>query len=131
MSFLLSYLHGRFILPFDRATHALDLLAEAGMKKPNISGGEPFFQPKYMGDVFEYCKEVLHLESCSVVTNGSKVTEKWLDTYGQYLDMIAISCDSFDVRQISSKDAQRTVLPRRTSTRYLRWRGGQRKGGSW
>jgi radical S-adenosyl methionine domain-containing protein 2 len=31
-----------------------------------------------------------------VVNNGSKVTEKWLDTYGQYLDVMAISCDSFD-----------------------------------
>lgn len=36
------------------------------------------------------------MESRSVVTNGSKVTESWLDTYGKYLDIMAISCDSFD-----------------------------------
>jgi radical S-adenosyl methionine domain-containing protein 2 len=66
------------------------------MKKLNISGGEPFLKPQYIGEIFRYCKEELHIESCSVVNNGSKVTEKWLDTYGRYLDIMAISCDSFD-----------------------------------
>ncbi len=31
-----------------------------------------------------------------MVNNGSEVTEKWLDTYGKYLDFMAISIDSFD-----------------------------------
>ncbi|KAF8435485.1 radical SAM enzyme [Boletus edulis BED1] len=86
-----------YILPLDEGKRALRLLADAGMKKLNISGGEPFLQPAYLGEVFKFCKEELHIESCSVVCNGSKVTEKWLDTYGEYLDLIAISCDSFDV----------------------------------
>ncbi|KAG8215684.1 hypothetical protein J3R82DRAFT_7558 [Butyriboletus roseoflavus] len=85
-----------YILPLDDAKYALRLLANAGMKKLNISGGEPFLQPRYIGEVFKYCKEELYLESCSVVNNGSKVTENWLDTYGKYLDVMAISCDSFD-----------------------------------
>lgn len=66
------------------------------MIKLNISGGEPFLQPEFIGEVFKFCKVELHLESCSIVNNGSKVTEKWLDTYGKYLDVMAISCDSFD-----------------------------------
>lgn len=66
------------------------------MVKLNISGGEPYLQPDFIGEIFRFCKNELHLESCTVVTNGSKVTEKWLDTYGQYLDIMAISCDSFD-----------------------------------
>ncbi len=66
------------------------------MKKLNISGGEPFLKPDFIGEVFRFCKEDLHLESCSVVNNGSKVTEQWLDKYGRYLDVMAISCDSFD-----------------------------------
>ena len=86
-----------FILPTEEAKRGLRMLAEAGMKKLNISGGEPFLQPTYIGEVFKFCKEELKIESCSVVTNGSKVTEKWLDCYGQYLDIMAISCDSFDV----------------------------------
>ena len=66
------------------------------MKKLNISGGEPFLKPDFIGEIFRFCKEELFLESCTVVNNGSKVTEKWLDTYGKYLDVMAISCDSFD-----------------------------------
>ncbi|KIJ62489.1 hypothetical protein HYDPIDRAFT_94583 [Hydnomerulius pinastri MD-312] len=85
-----------FMLPLDEAKRGLRLLTDAGMKKLNISGGEPFLQPRYIGEVFKFCKEELGIESCSVVNNGSKVTEKWLDTYGQYLDVMAISCDSFD-----------------------------------
>ncbi|KAF9221181.1 radical SAM enzyme [Gyrodon lividus] len=85
-----------FILPLEEAKRGLRLLADAGMKKINISGGEPFLQPRYIGEIFKYCKEELGIEACSVVNNGSKVTEKWLDTYGQYLDVMAISCDSFD-----------------------------------
>lgn len=65
------------------------------MKKLNISGGEPFLTPQFIGEIFRFCKEELNLDSCSVVNNGSKVTEKWLDTYGRYLDVMAISCDSF------------------------------------
>jgi radical S-adenosyl methionine domain-containing protein 2 len=65
------------------------------MLKLNISGGEPFLNAKYIGEVFKFCKEELQLESTSVVCNGSKVTEKWMDEYGQYLDVMAISCDSF------------------------------------
>ncbi|KAH8114483.1 hypothetical protein DFH11DRAFT_221112 [Phellopilus nigrolimitatus] len=84
------------ILPLDEAKKAMRMLAAAGMKKLNISGGEPFLQAKFMGELFKFCKEELGLESCSVVNNGSKVTEKWLDTYGKYLDFMAISIDSFD-----------------------------------
>ena len=83
------------ILPLEEAKRGLRLLADAGTKKLNISR-EPFLKPTFIGEVFRFCKEELKLESCSVVNNGSKVTEKWLDTYGQYLDVMAISCDSFD-----------------------------------
>lgn len=85
-----------FILPLDKAKVGLRLLCEAGMKKLNISGGEPFLNPKYIGEVFKFCKEELNLESTTVVCNGSKVTEKWMHEYGQYLDIMAISCDSFN-----------------------------------
>ncbi|KAJ3504135.1 hypothetical protein NLJ89_g8101 [Agrocybe chaxingu] len=85
------------ILPLDEAKRGLRMLADAGMVKLNISGGEPFLKPTSIGEVFKFCKEELRLESCSIVNNGSKVTEKWLDTYGQYLDVMALSCDSFDI----------------------------------
>lgn len=84
------------ILPLPRAKHGLLLLSLSGLRKLNISGGEPFLQPTFIGELFKYAKEELRVESCSVVNNGSKVTEGWLDRYGRYLDVMAISCDSFE-----------------------------------
>ena len=78
------------------AKKAMSLLKQAGMKKINFAGGEPFMNPDFLGELVTYCKKTLHLESVSLVTNGSKVTDKWLGTYGTDLDIMAISCDSFD-----------------------------------
>ncbi|MCJ1467396.1 hypothetical protein MMC07_006020 [Pseudocyphellaria aurata] len=66
------------------------------MKKLNFVGGEPFIVAKHLGDLVKYCKDDLSLESVSIVTNGSKVTSQWLDEYGKYVDIIAVSCDSFN-----------------------------------
>jgi len=84
------------ILPLEQIKEGLNLLAQRGMKKINFAGGEPFLQPKILGAMAKYCKEELGLDSVSIVSNGSKITEKWLDQYGQYVDIIALSCDSFD-----------------------------------
>ena len=66
------------------------------MVKINISGGEPFLQPTFIGDIIKYCKKDLKLQSTGIICNGSKVTISWLDTYGEYLDIMGVSCDSFD-----------------------------------
>lgn len=81
-------------LPLAEAERGLRLLAEAGMKKMNFAGGEPFLYPKYLGALCRYCKEDLGLESVSIVSNGTKVIEKWLNEYGAFVDILAISCDS-------------------------------------
>ena len=36
------------------------------------------------------------MESVTIVSNGSKITEKWMEEFGYYLDIMAISVDSFD-----------------------------------
>ena len=82
--------------PLPNAKRAMLLLKEAGMRKVNFAGGEPFLLPKFLGPLAQYCKATLHLESVSIVTNGSKVTESWLAEYGKYIDIMAVSCDSFD-----------------------------------
>ncbi|KAF2876390.1 hypothetical protein BDV95DRAFT_625644 [Massariosphaeria phaeospora] len=74
----------RFILPIDKAKEGLRLLKEAGMLKLNIAGGEPFLHPKFLSEVLRYCKEEL------------KIREKFLREHCQWLDILAISCDSFD-----------------------------------
>ena len=35
------------------------------------------------------------MKSVTVVTNGSKVTAEWMREFGYYLDILAVSCDSF------------------------------------
>lgn len=104
----------------DEAKRGLVLLKNAGMRKLNFAGGEPFLYPKYLGmsqilrsleeecnvrvlasnpdlgELVEFGKQVLALESVSIVSNGSLIKKSWLQQYGAHLDILAISCDSFD-----------------------------------
>jgi radical S-adenosyl methionine domain-containing protein 2 len=62
----------------------------------NFSGGEPFLHPEHLGKMVEYCKRDLALESVSIVTNGSLIRDSWFERYGAFLDILAVSCDSFE-----------------------------------
>lgn len=85
-----------YMLPLAHSKRGLKLLKEAGMRKVNFAGGEPFLYPRFLASMVVYCKEELHLESVSIVTNGSLVKEKFLRDYGKYIDILAVSCDSFN-----------------------------------
>ncbi|KAK3089948.1 hypothetical protein FSP39_007889 [Pinctada imbricata] len=87
-----------FILPLEEAKRGLILLKDEGMEKVNFSGGEPFLVKRgsFLGELVRFCKQELNLPSVSIVSNGSLITEKWFQTYGEYLDILAVSCDSFD-----------------------------------
>lgn len=85
-----------FNLPIEDAKRGLALLKAAGMKKINFAGGEPFLYNSFLGAMIAFCKEELHLESVSIVTNGSLVDEVFLTKYGPYIDILAVSCDSFN-----------------------------------
>ncbi|KUI65263.1 Radical S-adenosyl methionine domain-containing protein 2 [Cytospora mali] len=84
------------VASLEDAKQALALLKHAGMKKVNFAGGEPFGNPKFLGDLVQFAKQALKLESVSIVSNGSLIREPWLRKYGPYLDILAISCDSFN-----------------------------------
>ncbi|KAI9143363.1 radical SAM domain-containing protein [Paraphysoderma sedebokerense] len=81
-------------LPIESAKHGIKLLQEAGMLKINFAGGEPFLYPRYLGQLCQFSKS-LGL-AVSIITNGSKVTKKWLKDWGEYVDILGVSCDSFD-----------------------------------
>ena len=68
------------------------------MRKINFSGGEPFIveRGKFVGEMVRYCKEDLGLESVSIVSNGSLIKKHWFKSYGHCLDILAVSCDSFN-----------------------------------
>lgn len=48
------------------------------------------------GQLVLFAKQELNLESVSIVSNGSLIKRAWLRQYGRYLDILAVSCDSFD-----------------------------------
>ena len=75
---------------------ALRLLKDSGMRKINFAGGEPFLYPALLATLVEYCKVELGLESVSVISNGTKINEKWLVKNAEYIDVLGVSCDSFD-----------------------------------
>jgi radical S-adenosyl methionine domain-containing protein 2 len=79
-----------------QAKEALSKLAAEGMKKLNFAGGEPLLYPRFVGALAEFCKKDLGLESVSVVSNGSKVKESFFEKYAAFIDIFAVSCDSFD-----------------------------------
>ncbi|KAI0865331.1 hypothetical protein F4860DRAFT_527013 [Xylaria cubensis] len=74
----------------------LRLLKEAGMRKINFAGGEPFLYPKELAMLCRFCKEELELESVSIITNGTKVTKEWMEENGRFIDVLGVSCDSFN-----------------------------------
>ncbi|XP_078245356.1 S-adenosylmethionine-dependent nucleotide dehydratase RSAD2 isoform X2 [Pogona vitticeps] len=109
-----------FVLPLEEAERGLRLLKEAGeraserpsrpggggaaalallagMEKINFSGGEPFLHQRgeFVGKLVQFCKQELKLPNVSIVSNGSMIKERWFKHYGKYLDILAVSCDSF------------------------------------
>jgi len=80
----------------EKAQRVLRGLEALGMRKLNFSGGEPFLHPKELGELVMFCKRELHLESVSIVSNGSKITHQWFKRFGPFLDILAVSCDSFN-----------------------------------
>jgi radical S-adenosyl methionine domain-containing protein 2 len=62
---------------WDVAEKGLTLLKDAGMRKTNFAGGEPLLYPKLLGPSVEFCKDELCVESALIVTNGSRVTERF------------------------------------------------------
>ncbi|KAH3716431.1 hypothetical protein DPMN_059154 [Dreissena polymorpha] len=56
------------------------------MRKINFSGGEPFIVKKgaFVGKLVKFCKQTLGDESVSIVSNGSLVSERWFEQYGDF-----------------------------------------------
>ncbi|KAL1983479.1 hypothetical protein VTN96DRAFT_10300 [Rasamsonia emersonii] len=81
---------------FENMQRGLWMLRRAGMKKINFAGGEPLLYPQLLSKLVAFCKKELGLESVSIVTNGSKLTERFMADAARYIDIIAVLCDSFD-----------------------------------
>ncbi|KAK7018335.1 hypothetical protein R3P38DRAFT_2982267 [Favolaschia claudopus] len=80
----------------DDMKRGLRLLRDAGMRKINFAGGEPFLYPKELAMLCRFCKEELGLESVSIITNGTRVREGWMRVNARWIDVLGVSCDSFN-----------------------------------
>ena len=77
------------------AIRIVRMLPQAGFKKINFAGGEPMLYPGLDG-------VIRAAKACgmttSIVTNGTRVTGKWLEGMSGHLDWLALSMDSVDPR---------------------------------
>ena len=87
---------GTTCLPQSDSTRLITLIAEAGVRKINFAGGEPTLCP-WLPELICHAKSLGLITS--VVTNGSRITEAWLDNLAGRLDILAISIDSVDAER--------------------------------
>ena len=69
----------------------VESLSEAGFQKINFAGGEPTLCP-WLPDLIRRAKELGLITS--IVTNGSRISEEWLESVKESLDWVALSIDS-------------------------------------
>jgi radical S-adenosyl methionine domain-containing protein 2 len=69
------------MLSLQGAKKGLSLLKQAEMRKLNFVSGEPFLYPKFISELAKYCKDDIHIESVSIVTNGSLVKPNFFNAY--------------------------------------------------
>lgn len=80
-------------LPQADSIHLISLIAHAGFQKVNFAGGEPTLI-SWLPLLIHHAKEMGL--TTSVVTNGSRITEEWLDGLVSFLNILAVSIDSVD-----------------------------------
>ena len=75
----------------------VEAIAEAGFQKINFAGGEPTLCP-WLPDLIMRVKG-LGLTT-SVVTNGSRISQQWLESVEGSLDWVALSIDSVNTETL-------------------------------
>lgn len=86
------YLEKEKLLPLESMFQLITNLKQAGCRKINFAGGEPFIYAEILGQLIKFAYEI-GLKT-SVVTNGTLLKLSWLKDYGFYLNWMALSCDS-------------------------------------
>lgn len=78
-------------LPKEECISVIDQIAEFGFEKINFAGGEPTLCP-WLPDLIAKAKA--HGMTTSIVTNGSRITDPWLDALDGNLDWMGLSIDT-------------------------------------
>ena len=90
------------MLNTQQAVRLIRMLSKDEFTKINFAGGEPMLYPKLDLLIREAKSTGMVV---SMVTNGTRITRKWLDGISGHLDWIAISVDSADpkIHQMSGR----------------------------
>ena len=78
-------------MPVEDAIKMIEMISQAGFVKINFAGGEPTLYEK-LDILIRVAKE--NGMTTSVVSNGARITDAWLDGMSEHLDWIALSIDS-------------------------------------
>ena len=84
-------------LPKEECISVIDRIAEFGFEKINFAGGEPTLC-RWLPDLIARAKE--HGMVTSIVTNGSRITDQWLDALNGSLDWVGLSIDTVDPEKL-------------------------------
>ena len=96
-------------LPKEEAIKVIEKLAASGFEKITFAGGEPTICP-WISELIKLAKE--KGMTTMIVTNGSKLTDKFLKENLGYLDWIAISIDSLN--ESTNRSIGRTLSKKKT-----------------
>lgn len=102
----------------------------SGMEKVNFAGGEPFIVKRgaYLGELVRFCKEDLQLPSVTVVSNGSLITEKWFEKYGEFnyhVHILLMDCQSPKTLSSCKWESLYDNVTRADRGMAMRWEGGK------
>ena len=103
-------------LPEEQCLSIVDRLAEAGFEKINFAGGEPTLC-SWLPNLIKRAKERM---VTSIVTNGSRITDQWLDDLDGSLDWIALSIDTVDSEKLKQLGRALRGTDPITEDKYLR-----------
>ena len=104
-------------LPEKDCILVVDRLAEAGFEKINFAGGEPMLCP-WLPNLIKRANEYGMITS--IVTNGSRITDQWLDGQKRSLDWIALSIDTVDSEKLKQLGRALRGTDSITEDEYLR-----------
>ncbi len=104
-------------LPKEQCLSIVDRLAQAGFEKINFAGGEPTLC-SWLPDLIRRSKA--HGMVTSIVTNGSRITDQWLDGLNRSLDWVALSIDTVDPEKLKQLGRALRGTDSITEEEYLR-----------
>ncbi len=78
--------------PFTDVCRAIDQLADAGLQRLVISGGEPFLRDD-LPDIVRHAKQSCGIPRVDVLSNGTRITPEALKEMAPYVDGVSVSFD--------------------------------------